>query len=198
VKQPSIETRNAILQKNFQSIFKNGYQATRTDKVIAELGITKGAFYHYFPDKMSMGLAIIDEILRPMYASYWENAQNSPMHPIDTISEALNHIGEMASEESISLGCPLNNLSQEMATIDETFRAKLAEIINHNIKIIAGLLTKGIENGQILPTIEPYSAACFVWASLEGCFGLGKALNSLPAFRASLETLLKHLQAMKI
>ena len=49
-----MDTRTAILEKNFEAIYKSGFQAVRTDKVVADLGITKGAFYHYFPDKFGL------------------------------------------------------------------------------------------------------------------------------------------------
>ena len=43
------DTRTSILYKNYEAIHANGFHATRTDKVISELGITKGAFKHASP-----------------------------------------------------------------------------------------------------------------------------------------------------
>ena len=49
----------------------NGFQGLRADKVITEIGITKGARYHYFPTKQSIGLCIIDEVIKPMYLTFY-------------------------------------------------------------------------------------------------------------------------------
>lgn len=69
----NMDTRTQILQHIFEAIKLHGYQGLRTDKVISELGVTKGAFYHYFPDKQSVGYAVTDEIIAPMYISNWSN-----------------------------------------------------------------------------------------------------------------------------
>lgn len=192
-----MDTRTAILQKNFQAIYQNGYQATRTDKVISALGITKGAFYHYFPDKATMGYAIIEEILQPMYINHWQEALKKEDNSIEVIVATLDKIGQMATVENVGLGCPLNNLTQEMSTIDETFRIKLAYIIDTKITLISQILQKGIDKQEIKSNINPSHLAQFIIASLEGSFALGKVKNSLPAFQASMQMLKAYLFSLK-
>ena len=48
------DTRQRILEKNFEAMHEHGYQGMRADKVVKELGITKGAFYHYFEGKQEL------------------------------------------------------------------------------------------------------------------------------------------------
>ncbi len=197
IKQTNMDTRAAILQKNFQAIYQHGFQATRTDKVISTLGITKGAFYHYFPDKASMGYAIIEEILQPMYISHWQEALQKTGNSIDQITNTLDKIAQMANTENVGLGCPLNNLMQEMSTIDEKFRLKLAYIIDTKIDLISQILQKGIDKKEIKNDIVPTNLASFIIASLEGSFSLGKVKNSLPAFQSSMQTLKDYLHSLK-
>ena len=64
-----MNTREQILNKNYESMCVHGFQGLRTDKVIDTLGITKGAFYHYFSSKKELGYAIVDEIIAPHYIS---------------------------------------------------------------------------------------------------------------------------------
>lgn len=192
-----MDTRTAILQKNFQAIYANGFQATRTDKVIGALGITKGAFYHYFPDKCSMGYAVVDEIIYPMFVNNWVKAQQNYPNSIEAISHAIQNIEKTATEENIALGCPLNNLIQEMSTIDEVFRVKLAQVIDTELQWIERILQQGIDKKEI-KAINPNAIACFILAGIEGSFALGKSKKSLPAFRASMQTLIDFLQTLKI
>jgi TetR/AcrR family transcriptional repressor of nem operon len=58
-------TRLNILQKAFELIYVNGYQTTSVDDIIATTKVTKGAFYYHFKTKDEMGIAIINEILKP-------------------------------------------------------------------------------------------------------------------------------------
>ena len=192
-----METCTLILHKNFEALYKSGFQALRTDKVVAELGITKGAFYHYFKDKYSLGYAIVDEIIAPMYINLWENALQQKNNSIQIITETITQIGNKANPSNIGLGCPLNNLIQEMSSIDENFRKKLSAIIDKKIDLIQKILQKGIDNQEVNPNIQTYSIACFIVSALEGSFSLGKSKNSFEAFSASIQTLVAFIQSLK-
>lgn len=193
-----MDMRSAILKKNFESIYAHGFQATRTDKVILSLGITKGAFYHYFPDKYSMGYAIVEEIIYPMFVGNWENAYKQHENSVEALLSAVQHIQNIATVENIGLGCPLNNLIQEMSTIDEAFRVKLAYIIEAELVLITRILEEGIAKKQIKASIHTENTACFILAGIEGSFALGKAKNSLPTFQASMQVLTDFLQNLKV
>lgn len=66
-----IDTREKILTAMFSDGHLNGFQGLRADKVITEIGVTKGALYHYFPTNQSIGLSIIDEMIEPMYLTFY-------------------------------------------------------------------------------------------------------------------------------
>ena len=102
----------------FADIHKNGFQGLRADKVIKDLDVTKGAVYHYFPSKDSIGLAVIEEILEPNYLKFYNDLDIFEGNPIDMLQFHLKDLSRMATEESISLGCPMNNLVQEMSPLN--------------------------------------------------------------------------------
>lgn len=56
-------TRMAILEKAFDLIYKQGYQATSIDDIIATTRLTKGAFFYHFKNKDEMGIAVINEVM---------------------------------------------------------------------------------------------------------------------------------------
>ena len=55
--------RSRILRAAFEEIYRHGYQGTRVDAILAETGLTKGAFYHHFSSKQDLGYAVVDEFL---------------------------------------------------------------------------------------------------------------------------------------
>lgn len=86
----STTTRHLILQRCFEAIQAKGFETLRTDKEIARLKITKGAFYHYFPNKSELGYAVVDEVMLPFYEQKWASLNN-----IETvIAAAINAIFE--------------------------------------------------------------------------------------------------------
>ena len=84
----STTTRQLILQRCFEAIQAKGFETLRTDKEIARLKITKGAFYHYFPNKSELGYAVVDEVMLPFYEQKWASLNN-----IETgVASALNAV----------------------------------------------------------------------------------------------------------
>lgn len=58
-------TRLNILQKAFELIYEKGYQTTSNDDILKTSNLTKGAIYYHFKNKEVMGMAIINELLKP-------------------------------------------------------------------------------------------------------------------------------------
>ena len=54
-------TRQAILKRARHLFETKGYAATGTEEIISELGITRGALYHQFKDKIGVFRAVIVE-----------------------------------------------------------------------------------------------------------------------------------------
>jgi len=192
-----IDTRSEILQKNFEAMRLHGFQGLRTDKVIAQMGITKGAFYHYFKDKLNVGYAIVDELIAPGYKQAWINLVRDDMHIIDAIAETLHTIASYSTQETIHLGCPLNNLIQEMSPLDEGFNKRLSAILDDERKLIKAALEAGIENKTIRQDTDPDALAYFILASLEGSYTIGKSFNSYKKFKSCIDQLVLILNSYK-
>ncbi len=204
-----MDTRKAILEKNYEAILEKGFQGVRTDKVVADLGITKGAFYHYFPNKNALGYAVVDEIIYPRLVGIWQETyelldnvgnvnKSQTIDSVDIICQTLNKIGCFSTSDTVSVGCPLNNLIQEMATIDENFRIRLETILDKQHFFIQSILEKGIQKKQIKSEINANDWAYFILAGLEGSYTIGKAKNDIKAFEASIKSLLLALKAIKV
>lgn len=192
------DTRTRILEKNFEAIHINGFHATRTDKVIAELGITKGAFYHYFPDKLSLGYAIVDEILYPRYVGMWEPLEFYKGNLLERIIQGVDSIRNTCSQETIGYGCPLNNLIQEMSPLDTGFRERLMRVVDREIELLRHAIERGKKQGQIQDTVNAKSLAYFIIAAIEGSFTIGKIKQSKAAFEASLDELIHFLKSLQV
>ena len=52
-------TRRAILERARHLFAAQGYAATGTEEIIRELGITRGALYHQFSDKLGVFKAVV-------------------------------------------------------------------------------------------------------------------------------------------
>ena len=191
------DTRERILGRMFSDIHKYGFQGLRADKVVAEMDITKGALYHYFPSKQSIGIAVIDEIIRPHYLAFYRELNQSVAHPVDLLQGHLQELTGMCTTDSIALGCPLNNLIQEMSPIDETFRVRLKSVIDTMHQTVADSLRRGQQSGFIRPDVNPVDTAHFFLATLEGAYGIAKVQKSVAVFKATLDVLSQFLNTLR-
>jgi len=183
------DTRDKILMQMFHDIRRNGFQGLRADKVVADMGITKGALYHYFSNKQSIGTAVIDEIIRPNYLLFYRGLDQSVGNPIPLLQEHLDFLASKATDEDVSLGCPLNNLVQEMSPLDENFRLRMKAIVESIHDSVAAALERGKANGFIRPAVNGQAIGRFFFASIEGSYSMAKVSKNGAAFVANMELL---------
>src|SRR5262245_36480141 len=118
-------TRADILQKAFELIYQNGYQATSIDDMLATTGVTKGALYYHFKNKEEMGLAIIDEVI---YNEVFPFIKAKLEASDDVRQNLYNMMSGLLLKHSffkVEYGCPAVNLMSEMAPVNELFRKTL-------------------------------------------------------------------------
>lgn len=192
------DTRSRILQENFKVIHHLGFQGTRTDKVVADMGITKGAFYHYFPTKTDLGYAIIDEIMSPMYTGMWKPFEHATEKHGEMLASTLRKYFQITDNENIRYGCSLNNLMQEMSPIDEGFQQRIQRIttnMHHSVET-------GLKNGQLAGVfksdINPTQTAYFILSAVQGSYSMAKAMQSIAVFEMSINRLIEFTQTLKI
>ncbi|MDO6517756.1 TetR/AcrR family transcriptional regulator [Zobellia uliginosa] len=190
-------TRHTILEKAFDLIYKKGYQTTSIDEIIATTEVTKGAFYYHFKTKDEMGIAIINEIVKPtMQDAFIVPLQNasSPLEEIYRMTESLLFETPFLKLE---YGCPASNLTQEMTPWNEAFAKALNELILEWQTTIEKAIQKEIENGTVRSDINPKQVAYFVMSSYWGIRNFGKAYNDTDCYHAYLKELKRYLNQLK-
>ena len=84
------------------------------------------------------------------------------------------------------LGCPLNNLAQEMSPLDEGFRQRIQAGFETWRRAIAQALRQGQAHGTVREGIDPDEMATFILAAIEGTIGLMKSSQDAQVFQASM------------
>lgn len=189
-------TRAEILKVAFWQVFLHGFQAVSVNEILAHTSLTKGAFFHHFPTKQDLGYAIVDETLREMTLDRWIRPLAAYANPLEGIVENLGQIIETMPEEHLGLGCPLNNLIQEMSNVDPVFREKLGGVLEIWIAGVEAELRRAQRGGLLREGVSPRHLAEFVVMNHEGAFGMTKILRDRKVFRSLLLNLKRHLESV--
>jgi TetR/AcrR family transcriptional regulator, transcriptional repressor for nem operon len=190
------DTRERIMSSIAVGMHESGFQGLRTDKIIEALGITKGAFYHYFSDKPSVALAVIDEIHTKNYVETWQGLITADGRVLEKLAQKLEFIKTTVTNENVHLGCPVNNLIQEMSPLDEEFRHKLETIVGEELRLIAEALAHGQEIGEVRGDINPDDEALFIMNGIEGTYSTSKLFRSKDMFDKGVGHIIRRLETL--
>ena len=136
---------------------------------------------------------MISEILRQQ----WIKPLSESDTPLQTMRQMILDAGSEMKQEDIRLGCPLNNLAQEMTPVDEGFRERIDAVYSEWRQAVADAMKRGIDKGQVRDDIKPSRIATVYVAALEGCLGLAKTAQSLELLYECGEGLLYFLTTLE-
>jgi len=194
-RQPDV-TRQALIEAAFNEIHRNGFRAASLDNILTSTGVTKGALYHHFNSKTDLGYAVVEESIGPFVEENWRPAAEAE----DVISAAIQLCKRLTHERTdmgLSLGCPFNNLINEMSPVDEGFRTRLDTIQRNWRNGVIEALRRGQEKNAVRKDVVPADAAAFIIGAIEGCIGMGKATQSREFLEAGFRGLIDYLEHLR-
>jgi AcrR family transcriptional regulator len=160
--------------------------------------LTKGALYHHFPNKQALGYVLVDEVIRGFVEEHWIQPLQACDDPIDALKRSIMQSGQQMTMEDIALGCPLNNLSQEMSKVDEGFRQRLEKIYQDWRSAIENAIEQGKQTGKVKQAVNGEQFAIVFIATLEGCLGQAKSAQSMELLYSCGQGLMDLLDSLTI
>lgn len=190
------KTRAAILDAAYDEVYHRGFQTVTVDEMLAKTHLTKGAFYSHFKSKDELGYALVDEVLREMTLDRWVRPLAAYKNPVQGIIHHFRKIIESTPEDHIALGCPLNNLVQEMSAVNPVFRDKLNSVMRLWIDETERYLKKAQDEGYLMKDVNTKQVAEFVVMVEEGSFAMVKNLRDKKVYWSLYESLRQYLESI--
>lgn len=191
-------TRKEILDVAFMEVFSRGFQGVSIDDIVKKTSLTKGAFYHHFPTKLDLGYALVDDVIKPMIIERWIVPLEEYENPLDGVLKQMKQLIGKSDASELKLGCPLNNLVQEMAPIDAGFKARLQVAINLWIEEMDKQLKRAKINGFIKSDINTKQVATFTVMAHEGFYGMLKGMQDPKIFDALYSSLKRYYSTITV
>lgn len=187
-------TRYSILEKAFDLIYRKGYQTTSIDNIITTTQVTKGAFFYHFKTKEEMGIAIINEIIKPLIHDILITPLQNTSKPINVIYLMIKSLLLENSLLKLEYGCPVSNLTQEMTPWNSNFTKALNELILEWQEAIENCIRNGSEDGSVQSNVDPKQVAYFITSSYWGIRNFGKNNNNIDCYHYYLKELKRYLK----
>ncbi len=190
-------TRHRILEAAFDQIYHHGYQGMRLDDVIAATGLTKGALYHHFANKLALGYAVVDEVIAGVIDQLWLQPLRASARPLAELTRIISELHQAAGHDLMTYGCPLNNLAQEMSPLDEGFRRRIDQLYLHWRKGLVEALDRAARIGELRPGVDTTRVAAFIVAALSGCIGMAKNSQRKDELLLCTRSLVEYLEQLR-
>jgi len=174
------DARQRLIEAAKQLTYAHGYNAIGVKEICERAGVNKGSFYHFFPSKRDLLLAVIDAHT-DWFSGVLERAADPNVSPLERIRRVFLLVGEfderIQDERGHTIGCPFGNLAAELNAQDPVIRKKLAGVFGAGVAFLEQQLREAVERGD-LQVADPRRAAQAIFAYLEGLQLLASTQNS--------------------
>ena len=83
-------TRERVLHAAHEEMYEHGFQGLRIDAVLKKTQLAKGALYHYFPTKLALGYAVLDEVIMGFFQTHWSEFLAESNDPLQALKDFFN------------------------------------------------------------------------------------------------------------
>jgi TetR/AcrR family transcriptional repressor of nem operon len=174
------DTRTRILSTARILFHGRSYADVGIKKICDVAKVQKGSFYHFFPSKQDLAMAVIDDMANDWAHGFVAEAFDQalpPLERLDYMIDAAYYWQKAAKDiEGRMPGCLFGNLALEVSTRDEVLRAKLNAVFEKASSRFHQALDEAVEKGEITPLNTKATAAAML-AYLEGIILLAKTRN---------------------
>ncbi|MCX5239446.1 TetR/AcrR family transcriptional regulator [Streptomyces prunicolor] len=173
-----------------RSLFEaRGYSALGVAEICKAAGVPKGSFYYFYASKEALALAVVDEHWADQRREWTrilsgvgkDGGDAGGAQPLDRLRKLFEETeaGQHAVQQGCGtvLGCLFGNLSLEMSNQTEAVRARLQEIFDAQVEMVAAVIDEARDQGDVTVN-DSREAARSVVAQLEGQVMFAKLYNN--------------------
>jgi AcrR family transcriptional regulator len=171
-------TRERLITTAAELFRRQGYAQTGVNQIIKRADATSGSFYHFFPAKEDLLVAVVDHMAEFFEAEIFGPAGERSADPIDEILTILDLYRRQLVDSGFGFASPMAALSAEVSENHPHVRDRLAEIFAEWTDRIEELLRKADDH---LPSdTDRGTLAQLIVCTVEGAV-LGTRLHRSPA-----------------
>lgn len=188
--RPGHDTKQTLIDTALELIWKSSYGSVSVDDICKAAKVKKGSFYHFFPSKVDLAIAAMDETLRGAQAVHDEifSVSRPPVERFERYADLVYEMqAEVAAKYGHVCGCPCASLGSEMAGLEEGIRAKFEEITRRKERYFENALRDMVADGVLPDDTDVKAKAQEVYAFMVGQLMVARIQNDLKPLKRDLK-----------
>ena len=193
--QLTVDTQQRILDSARELIFSRSYADVGVADICEHAGVKKGSFYHFYPSKQALAIAILDAQYIDFKKNLVSKAFAEDVPPLARLVRFTEIAYQFQKQLNVQtghvLGCPFGNLANELSTQDEPIRASIQQVFAKLQNHICAVLSGAKEVGDLAQEIDADATAQAMLAYFEGVLLLAKNQNEPEVIRQLLPAMVQ-------
>jgi len=161
--QATTDTQQRILDSARELIFARSYADVGVADICEHAGVKKGSFYHFYPSKQALTLAVLDAQFIDIKEKLIDEAFAEDLPPLARLERfaelAYRFQKQVSKETGQVLGCPFGNLANELSTQDELIRERLQQTFGKLQMLFSGVLQSAQQRGELAAEVDAAATA---------------------------------------
>jgi len=174
------DTKQRLLDSAQKLFYARSYEDVGVQEICREADVKKGSFYHFFPSKRDLTIAMLDASWEEFRETVLPALFARDIPPLQRLERFLDmqydHHKAVKAQTGHVLGCPYGNLAGEMSSQDEAIRERVLRIFRDLETPIEEALADAIAAGD-LEKLDTRATAAAMVAYIEGLTLLAKTQN---------------------
>ncbi len=168
------ETRRRILEVAAEAFADRGYAGTSLNDVLRASGVTKGGFYFHYPSKEALALATLRH-KQEQWAGVVMAAVMRRSRAIEQLDAMVQALCDLHEQDRACRA--INRLCTELGDEHPELRPQLGTQLTTWMDMVASVIRKGQDEGDIRPDVDPGIAAEIAVESFIGLETVSEALT---------------------
>lgn len=160
------QTRDRLVETAAELFWNQGYAQTGVSSIMKQARATSGSFYHFFPTKEDLLVAVLDLVSDRLESEVLGPAEADSDDPAQRIERVIEAYARSAETNGSPLGLPLGNLVSELGSSHEVARRRTSDLMEGLVARIDDWLVDG--SGRPSRQSDRRGLATGVVAILEG------------------------------
>ncbi|MCX5045516.1 TetR/AcrR family transcriptional regulator [Aldersonia sp. NBC_00410] len=179
-------TRDAVLTGAAEVFLRLGYANASLNEIMAQANVTKGALYFHFGSKEELARAVVDLGIERLAASRDRLADNAPALEVCISYSYL--VADLALRDRMVAS--MLALNHQIGDYRGTSNQNMLAVFIHEHTL---LVKRAIEEGDVLPDLDPDSAARLMQELTAGVHVIALGTGELEQMPARMERMWFHL-----